>query len=471
MYAKGDLLMKLILQQIMEIFIDFLQYQEKKILEDDSSNFFAEFMKDLTVVLDGVGVTIGEGFLKIVDDHLYQAAKENKGFQVKEKERKRTLITKHGEMVLSRRYYREKATGRYVYLLDEYLNLKPHQRVDPVCAANIVEKVLDMSYAKAAKEATVVPISRQTVKNLVHALPTPPHTYKQTIDSIAADTVYIEVDEDHIHLQDGKSAHVKLATVYTEKKQVGTHRVQLVNKHALAGMDRPSTFWKSIQEYIEDTYLNNPNIVIIGDGANWIKRGLEYFPDSVFVLDAYHLDQGLRRVSGPRFIGQLKEYILTDNKVKFMDHVERELKKHPKRIKTILASSKYIMNQWEYAKRTLERDDVSSSTEAQVSHTLSARLSSRPLGWSRHGVNQIAKLRVLRNNEDSIRDFVVQSSMTFEDTREKLQIPPNMKKAKRGIKNYKYITYMPDISVSIPGSESSKIAFLKAFKNSGITRW
>jgi len=42
------------------------------------------------------------------------------------------------------------------------------------------------------------------------------------------------------------------------------------------------------------------------------------------------------------------------------------------------------------------------SAEGQVSHLLSERLSSRPLGWSSHGVSQMVKLRVYTENKGNI---------------------------------------------------------------------
>ncbi|MBM7624962.1 UPF0236 family transposase-like protein, partial [Sporohalobacter salinus] len=38
------------------------------------------------------------------------------------------------------------------------------------------------------------------------------------------------------------------------------------------------------------------------------------------------------------------------------------------------------------------------SAEGHVSHVLSARMSSRPLGWSKKGANQISKLRAFKYN-------------------------------------------------------------------------
>ena len=48
------------------------------------------------------------------------------------------------------------------------------------------------------------------------------------------DELFIEVDEDHVAMQDGTNQHMRLTTLYTHKEAVGTRRVQLRNKHSFA---------------------------------------------------------------------------------------------------------------------------------------------------------------------------------------------------------------------------------------------
>ena len=52
------------------------------------------------------------------------------------------------------------------------------------------------------------------------------------------------------------------------------------------------------------------------------------------------------------------------------------------------------MNNWTAAKARLKRISgvVGSSTEGHVYHILSKRMSTDPLGWSRHGAEQMARL-------------------------------------------------------------------------------
>ncbi|MGI6574808.1 MAG: UPF0236 family transposase-like protein [bacterium] len=55
--------------------------------------------------------------------------------------------------------------------------------------------------------------------------------------------------------------------------------------------------------------------------------------------------------------------------------------------------------------RQYDADYIGCSAEGHVSHILSSRLSSRPLGWSRTGVDQMARLRVFVANGGDVYDM------------------------------------------------------------------
>lgn len=61
---------------------------------------------------------------------------------------------------------------------------------------------------------------------------------------------------------------------------------------------------------------------------------------------------------------------------------------------------KYVLGNWSAVRRTLRNKLVNGcSAESHVSHVLSDRLSSRPMGWSQTGADRMSKLRCYdRNN-------------------------------------------------------------------------
>ena len=76
--------------------------------------------------------------------------------------------------------------------------------------------------------------------------------------------------------------------------------------------------------------------------------------------------------------------------------------------KEVTECTRYIKNNW--LGIMVRIDDGGAvwgcSAEGHISHVLSARESSRPMGWSKKGVDRISRLRVLTRNEQKIIDLM-----------------------------------------------------------------
>ena len=470
--SKGDLLMEFILQQVADNCTDFFNFSENKIFNDEEMYSFFHLMEDFSTLINGVAIMMLEVFLSKLDDQLYEAVKQEKRYHVQEKSRERTITTQWGEVKIARRYYKDKVTGEYVYLLDALLELPSHKRIEPYCASEIIRHATSVSYAKAAEASTPTKLSRQSVKNLVHNLPTPPTTLQTEIEAKSVETVYIEVDEDHVSLQTGKNINMKLATVYTDKVDVGSNRMELVEKHSFTGLETPEEFWMQIDSYLAEAYVGSPKVYIIGDGASWIKRGLDVLPNSEFILDRFHLFKYMTKICGKRSRKEVFASLETNDKARFESYVETMKETYPHRMKQIVEGATYIENQWDYARASLLRPEIRSSTEAHVSHILSARLSSRPLGWSEKGAQMIAKLRVLADNNESIQEFVMKAyrgdNFNYFNGVETAKILSSVKvAARKQRKPYPYITYSPTPRTGILGVEKKSNGWLQAIKHGG----
>ena len=66
----------------------------------------------------------------------------------------------------------------------------------------------------------------------------------------------------------------------------------------------------------------------------------------------------------------------------------------------MLEAGEYFLSNWTAAKIRLTNRDIvkGCSAEGHVSHVLSARMSSRPMGWSRTGADKMAQLRAYEWN-------------------------------------------------------------------------
>ena len=77
-------------------------------------------------------------------------------------------------------------------------------------------------------------------------------------------------------------------------------------------------------------------------------------------------------------------------------------------LKRIATGREYILSNWTAAKLRLRHQNgvKGSSTEGHVSHVLSNRMSSRPMGWSITGATKMAKLRAYELNGGDMLELV-----------------------------------------------------------------
>ena len=134
------------------------------------------------------------------------------------------------------------------------------------------------------------------------------------------------------------------------------------------------------------------------------------------MLDEFHLEKYLTRLtsymkdSREDAANELRTAIRSKTKKEFERIVERlegyrESKKESKRMSEAKA---YILSNFTAARLRLKHKDgvKGSSTEGHVSHVLSSRMSSRPMGWSMTGAAKMAQLRAYNENGGEMLELV-----------------------------------------------------------------
>jgi hypothetical protein len=171
--------------------------------------------------------------------------------------------------------------------------------------------------------------------------------------------------------------------------------------------------WQEVYEYIEDNYEIDKikRIYLSGDGAKWIKQGLNYLPNVRFVLDKYHMSKYVTKATAHmreyaiKIWDCIKEADLDELGLVFNDlHMATESESKKKEIKE---SWYYFKNNWEGILVQEEEAEhiVGCSAEGHNSHILAARMSSRPMGWSKDGADKMARLRAFKANGQSNRFY------------------------------------------------------------------
>jgi hypothetical protein len=378
---------------------------------------------------------IGEVFTEC-DQCLRDSKKRRQKWEIVRRDVK-SLITSVGEVHFEKTLFKEKEGGGSEYLLDRIMGIAPGERITEDACERLFNEAVQTSYRRAGEELSIgSKVSKQTVKNKLHNLKIPPvpiPARKKVVDYL-----YIDADEDHVALQfknkkgdliasaNGykyNSVLAKLVYVYegVEKEAPRSNRHRLINPHYFSGVysgKDNEKLWDLVYEYLDSHYELSKvkKIYLNSDGGAWIKAVSKRFNGITKVLDGFHLGQYLIKMtrhlgdSGWDARNELRVVIKDGSKDDFIilsDRILEYAESASERMR-IIEGRDYILNNWSPAKaRIHSRDKVCGcSAEGHVSHVLSGRMSSRPMGWSVLGVDKMAHLRAYYWNKRNMLDLV-----------------------------------------------------------------
>ena len=357
----------------------------------------------------------------------------------------KSLVTKNGKTKFERRYYKDNETGENVCLTDRVLGLEKGERIDKKVKSEIIERANDQSYNKSGK--MVVPgleISATTVMRNVRK-----NEWKMNIEErseekkIKSKYIYIQVDEDHVKQRNKKGCTIsKIITIYTRKRtltkpdripEVKQVRKELVDKFTFSGLYKDTQeMWEDVAYYIDCTYKKDEieNIFIMGDGASYIKAGVEWIDKAVFVLDLFHLEKYINHLNYDEYLkSKLQEAIdqydpiSTENimneaikkikkEIKEDEELGRNTKRLNNRLKKIENTKTYLMNQWSGIEAHDKYKDklTGCCQEGQVHHTLSERMSTDAKVWCEEGIDEMSQLRAFTQNGGNVYQKIIDIS-------------------------------------------------------------
>jgi hypothetical protein len=215
----------------------------------------------------------------------------------------------------------------------------------------------------------------------------------------------------------------KLVYVYEgiENESPMSKRHRLVNPYYFCDVntgEENTKFWDKIYRYLDSHYelKDVKKIYVNSDGGGWIKAGMKQIEGAVHVLDEFHLEKYLTKLtshmrdSREDAAEELRNAIRSKNKKDFeelVDKLEGYLEGDTG-IKRMEEAKGYILSNWTAAKLRLKHKEgvKGSSTEGHVSHVLSSRMSSRPMGWSKTGAAKMAQLRAYHLNGGNMLELV-----------------------------------------------------------------
>ena len=125
----------------------------------------------------------------------------------------------------------------------------------------------------------------------------------------------------------------------------------------------------------------------------------------------------------------------------------------------------YILNHWEAI--IIRNDDPDARTgcsaEGNVSHIYSSRLSSRPLGWSKTGVDKMSRLRIYRQNGGKVYDLMKYQKRKQEREVKQEILKEMERKIKRKRENYTDVWNSSNIATDM-GKMNGLYCSFKAFR-------
>lgn len=430
-----------IIQKIYEKNNKILKKGVKKVLDGEDVSSLTIAIKEFTDIL---GKELFSEIVTQIDNLVFEDEKRKNQYE-SVKFASKSLITKNGKTKFERRYYKDNETGENVCLTDKILGIEKGERIDKRVKAEVIEKASSQSYNKSGK--MVVPeleISSTTVMKNVRK-----NDWKMNIeerkeeDKISAKNIYVQVDEDHIKQRNKKGCTIsKIVTVYTRKRtltkedrldKVQQVRKELVDKFTFSGLYKENQeLWEDVAYYIDCTYKKDEieNVFIMGDGASYIKVGVEWIEKSVFVLDTFHLEEYINHLNYDEYLkSKLKEAIeqydpiSTENimneaikkikqEIKEDEELGRNTKRLKNRLKKIEDTKKYFMNQWDGIEAHDKYKDkiTGCCQEGQVHHTLSERMSTDAKVWSENGIDEMSQLRAFTQNNGNIYQKIIDIS-------------------------------------------------------------
>lgn len=311
----------------------------QKIEETDFSSI-GQATEELFETLKDSTLELVQSVVEEMDEALVTEAKRQRkidGITVKERNVKRTVLTSIGELTYERTYFSLR-DGTKVYLIDHVIGVESYERITKELCADLLNKATDMSLQKAI-DTRGTAISRQTLDNRLLAMISPV-TEITRLDNTPKE-IHIFADEDHVNIRPKKNAVVPLVTVTEGIDTSNEKRHKTISPISFQGYGmRNECFTENVVAAIYERYDMEKvsRTVIHADGGGWIRSLGDLIPESVYVMDGFHLQKYMKKLyslpGALQYAGVMNKAITENDHEAFTKYSERiKEKQDEKRIK------------------------------------------------------------------------------------------------------------------------------------------
>jgi hypothetical protein len=369
--------------------------------------------------------------LEKMDENIMNARDQKRYEYVAQKER--TGVAVFGEFAIRRRYYRDRDTGAYHFLLDEALCWPSGQRLFPKMREAALDLGTETSFARAARiMSRFVPgISAMSVweitKQAGEAARGEGDLLRQAVfeDGVIpegkheASVLMLEADGVMVGQQRSqhKKAEVKLLTAYDGKETLKSGRRALKHRYSVAATRDADSFWEESSAQVARQWKLDliEKVELGGDGAAWVKQGSELFPNTVYHLDRFHLRKNLTEAlafSTTGYQAAARAIIQQDRQalIETLDRTARaSLGVKRERIQKL---KHYLLDNWDGITSEIPEGGLG-VIEGQVRHTIARRMKRIGARWSPGGTDRMARLLAAKANDELDHYLATTKPMSF----------------------------------------------------------
>lgn len=396
---------------------------------DFSVDNYIDLVTTLAVTIKNIAIEMFLQKIKMIDEEFKNKPERLQRYYIKDT-RNRTIITPFGEITFKRTIYQNRQSNKCYTHVDRILGLPKYDRYDPAVKSMIVESYADQnSMIKVGKIIgdkifsaysiddsryfNIIP--RQTVYNIVSKMKiySPTEQKQKTTPK----TLYIMSDEHFVPLQgcNGKDAMMKVGVIFESLRRVKGHsnRNEYTNKYYHISFG--DQFWDDMYKIITERYDINQikQIYIMGDGATWIKKGVESFKrhKAVFGLDRFHMKQAIIRLTTNKDERELLlNYVNHLDKESFMTLAKSIVDKESSiSTKSKKSTFKYFKNNWNAYKIMSEKIIIGCGMEGQISHYFASIFKSVPKAYNEDNLYVYATNRTLMLNGYDLRKVYIKT--------------------------------------------------------------
>ncbi len=404
--------------------------------------------------------------LKLIDK-LIKKYRDKEIFKIKDSQ-KTTIKTRLGEIEFYRRRYQMEINGgkKYVYLLDELLEINNIGQYSQSVVEMIVREITKKSYRETAKtvsEDTDSIITYTAVRNIVIALgekikkleEEKIKLYEQGKIEGTKETEYVFCEHDGIYIKKQRSKkhkgkkkfkvkhfkkkkskkkkngiELKIAVIHEGKTPRYTNDFKLKNKIIVGTASKASELKRIEDATIGTTYKEYTikNIVINGDGADWTGTIVEGSKE-IFQLDMAHIQKKIYlAVSDEEYLKKMQEIVYTeeaqdifsliynykveletDNKIEELEKV-KELEEYLKNNKESIIRYQYKLG---YKEEQLEENKEKlpslGSEESHMYCVCRDRMKKNRTSWSLEGAEAMLKV-IMNKMNGTIKEIITRKA-------------------------------------------------------------